>query len=146
MSMPNEYNPSQESNSRPNRPMWTEDMAKQGLAVLNYPGKWSQAQRMCRNRVHFTGPYKGYSYWERVHCMFLELGGCFVNQLLPYQQAAYESVATTGGAPMADADNVTDSGARAFGGSDELKASLRAFWAGELDRDLIAIGLRKKEG
>lgn len=63
------------------RAEWTEEQAKQDLAVLHYPGKWAQARQMGHDRRYFTGPYEGFSYWERVRYLYLELGGLYVGQL-----------------------------------------------------------------
>ena len=67
--------------------VFTEDVgeakAMAGLAVKHYPGKMKQAKRLAETH-HTELPY-----WGRVRLLYLELGGLYIRQLKPKQQASY---------------------------------------------------------
>ena len=55
--------------------------AQRDLAIKHYPGKWRTAITMAGVRDK--------NYWGRVRLYYLELGGLFIGQLKPGQQALY---------------------------------------------------------
>ena len=57
--------------------------AMRGLALKHYLGKWKQAQKMCKQFIDRP------DYWTAVRESYLALGGLYIHQLLPKQQAAY---------------------------------------------------------
>lgn len=70
----------------------TEQECKQDLAIRHYPGKWKAALDMAK-RAKASRSLPGEDYWAHVRRTYLELGGQFVGQLDPIQQAHYFELA-----------------------------------------------------
>jgi hypothetical protein len=51
-----------------------EKVAREGLDVAHYPGKWKQAQQLAVLNRRNDG-YDLLPYWERVRLLYYELGG-----------------------------------------------------------------------
>lgn len=54
--------------------MSAEQVAKEGLDVCGYSGKWKQAQELAHSS-NLSENHKLLPYWERVRLLFIELGG-----------------------------------------------------------------------
>lgn len=55
-----------------------ERVAREGLDIDHYPGKWKSAQRLATSNERRDG-YNHMPYWERVRLLYLELGGEFTD-------------------------------------------------------------------
>lgn len=126
---------------------WTEERAREGLAIRHYAFKWNAAQRLGHSAEFYRGDYEGYSYWKRVRTLFLELGGCWIDQLPAYQQQAYlhpEAVPCESREfeprdwrlePLLTKEDLAYVAEMSIVPSPEMQASLRRKWAADLERD-----------
>lgn len=55
------------------------DIAAEGLNIEGYNGKWKKAMELA-SRNERQDDYRLLPYWERVRVLFLELGGCYIDQ------------------------------------------------------------------
>jgi hypothetical protein len=62
---------------------FNEAEAMDGLAIKHYHFKWKSAKVMAGNH------HQDFPYWARVRILYLELGGLYIHQLNPRQQALY---------------------------------------------------------
>jgi hypothetical protein len=64
------------SRSRPPGGLMSESeaLAREGLDIDHYPGKWKSAQRLAASNERRDG-YHLLPYWERVRLLYYELGG-----------------------------------------------------------------------
>lgn len=61
----------------------TQIQAMEGLAIKHYAGKLKTAKILAESH------HPDLPYWARVRRLYLELGGLYIGQLKPSQQAAY---------------------------------------------------------
>ena len=66
--------------------MTDSEIATEGLSIKGFAGKWKAAQKY-ENYSPRKDDMRLLPYWERVRLTFLELGGEYIGQRYPYQQA-----------------------------------------------------------